>query len=134
MGARNLPRPEGGAFHSLRIADLSVMVRVGWSTDEREKAQELRLCLEVRFLEPPRATETDDLADTVCYGAIADAVTKHLSQNEFHLLEKVATDALRVAREMSGRSALVAVEVQKVNTPVKNLQGGAFYRCGDFPR
>ncbi len=133
MDAHSWPRPEGGAFHSLRFRDLSLLVRLGWTPEERAHAQEIRVNLEIRFRKPPRAAETDELRDTICYGALAEALTQHLSAREYRLLEKVAADSLRVVREWSGREVLAAVEVQKVLTPVANLRGGAFYRCGDFP-
>jgi dihydroneopterin aldolase len=118
-------------LHSLRMKELSLLLRLGCSEEERALPQEVRLDVELRFPTPLKAGRTDDLRDTICYGALAGALRKHFTQ-EYQLIERVTEEAYRIVKEMSG-GASVAVEVRKVNPPVPGLLGGAFFRCGDFP-
>lgn len=122
-------------FHSLRMRELVLFLRLGCTEEERRRPQELRLDVELRFTSPLKAGESDDLADTVCYGALADALRRHFGreggQVEYNLIERVGEEAYRVVKEL-GRGALVAVEARKVNPPVEKLLGGAFFRVGDF--
>jgi dihydroneopterin aldolase len=116
------------------MKELSLFVHLGCTEAERAKPQEVRLDVELRFPEPLRAGESDDLRDTVCYGMLADALRRHFAGEfsvHFLLIERVAEEAYKIAKEM-GRGASVAVEARKVNPPVEGLLGGAFFRCGDF--
>lgn len=122
-----------GRFHSLRMKDLALELRLGCTVEERRVAQEVRLDVELRFPSPLKAGESDTLSDTVCYGQLADAIRKHFSERgEILLIERVAEEAYKVALEHA-KGALVAVEARKVHPPVERLLGGAFYRVGDFP-
>ncbi len=118
-------------LHSLRMKELSLMLHLGCEAEERETAQEVRLNVELHFHAPLCAGRSDELRDTVCYGALADALRRHFT-GEYQLIERVTEEAYRIVKEM-GRGAQVAVEVRKVNPPVPGLMGGAFFRCGDFP-
>ena len=57
----------------------------GW---ERTRKQALVLDLEVSL--PERAAARDDIADTIHYGEICEAVRRELSDSEFGLLETLA--------------------------------------------
>lgn len=122
----------GARFHSLRMKELVLFLRLGCTEEERRVPQELRFDVELRFPSPLRAGESDELGDTVCYGQLADALRRHFgSVKEMKLLERVADEAYRVAREL-GKGAAVAVEARKVSPPVEKLLGGAFFRVGDW--
>jgi len=113
------------------MKELSLSLHLGCSAQERERAQEVRVDVELRFSEPLRAGRTDDLGDTVCYGEMAQALRRHFT-GQYKLIERVTEECYRIVKEMS-RGAQVSVEVRKVNPPVEKLLGGAFFRCGDFP-
>jgi len=117
-------------LHSLRMKELSLMLHLGCTSEERAAKQEVRLDVELRFPAPLSAGRSDDLRDTICYGALADSLRRHFI-GEYLLIERVTEEAYRIVKE-TGRGALVAVEVRKVNPPVPGLLGGAFFRCGDF--
>lgn len=122
-----------GRFHSLRMKELALELRLGCTEAERRVPQEVRLDVELRFPSPLRAGESDELSDTVCYGRLADAIGRHFRERgEIHLIERVAEEAYKVASELA-KGGLVAVEARKVHPPVERLLGGAFYRVGDFP-
>lgn len=117
-------------LHSLRMKELSLLLRLGCTEEERAVPQEVRLDVELRFPAPLIAGKSDNLSDTICYGFLADSLRRHFV-GEYQLIERVTEEAYRIVKELS-RDATVAVEVRKVNPPVKGLLGGAFFRCGDF--
>lgn len=119
-------------FHSLFVRGLSLQVRLGCSLEERSRAQEVRVSLELRFPRAPHATTTDDLRDTICYGRLCSALRELAESHEFQLVEKLAADLLERAKAHLEGKAQVAVSVHKVRPPVEGLLGGVEYRAGDF--
>lgn len=86
-----------------------------------------------RFTAPPRAADNDEIRDTISYDDLSRALGGYFANREYRLIERVATDAYNIARELARSSAAVAVTVHKLRPPVANLAGGAAYTCGDFP-
>lgn len=116
---------------SLRVTDLSLSLKVGCTAAERSQAQEILFTVDLRFGEVPDACFSDDLDETICYGALASALRERLQIREFHLLEHLAHEAYQTVRSLS-RGAAVAVTVAKVKAPVPGLRGPAVFRLGDF--
>jgi dihydroneopterin aldolase len=93
--------------------------------EERERAQqfEIDLDLELDLTAPGRS---DDLADTVDYGAITDAAAAALSGPPANLLEHLAERVVAgvFANSGSGLSA-VSVTVRKLEPPVEQRLASA---------
>jgi FolB domain-containing protein len=119
-------------FRALRIEDLKLRVRLGYTATERARPQEVRVSAEFRFLSPPGSEKSDLLRETICYATLAEALRAHCESRPFKLVERLGAECLAIARGLAGRRAEVAVAVHKVRPPVKGLKGGTFYRCGDF--
>ncbi|HLF99572.1 MAG TPA: dihydroneopterin aldolase [Acidimicrobiia bacterium] len=66
------------------------------------------------------AGETDVLADTVDYAAVAEAVVRVVESEQHHLLERLATRIAEVCRG-DDRVSAVTVTVRKVHPPVRAL-------------
>jgi len=66
---------------------------------------------------PAKAGATDDLADTVDYGAVCDAVSKIVSSESYQLLERLAQRIAEVCRT-DPRVVGVVIEVRKLEPPV----------------
>lgn len=64
--------------------------------------------------------ESDDLADTVDYGAVCEAVSRVISTERHELLERMAS---RIAEVCSADSRVhrVVVEVRKMHPPVRAM-------------
>lgn len=116
---------------SLKIDALVVAVHLGCTAQEREVPQEVRIHVELRFDELPRAASTDELRDSVCYAEISTAIRSYCESREFQMIEKLGFDVYRIVKEIAGSNA-VAVGIHKVRPPVESLAGGTFFRCGDF--
>lgn len=119
-------------YHILHLNELVLHLHLGCEEAERARPQEVRLSLEIRFPHPPAAVDSDRLADTICYARLSEALRAHCEAREYHLIERIGLDAYRVAREIAGPEAALAVSVHKIKPPVERLLGGAVYRCGDF--
>ncbi len=119
-------------FQALKIDQLSLAVHLGCTAEERATPQEVRVSVELRFHEAPKGTLTDALADTICYARVSQAITTHCESREFNLVERMAFEVYGLVREISGPSVDVVIALHKVRPPVANLQGGTWFRCGDF--
>jgi dihydroneopterin aldolase len=66
------------------------------------------------------AGASDDLDDTVDYGAVCDAVRRVVSTESYRLLERLASRIAEICRA-DARVAGVIVEVRKLHPPVSAL-------------
>ena len=84
--------------------------------EEQVRAQPFEVDLDVEA-DLRTAGSTDDLADTIDYGALATAVERVVSGERFTLLERLAE---RIAEEVcaDGRVRAVTVTVRKLRPPV----------------
>ena len=99
----------------ITLCDLEVHYRVGVPDVERSQPQRLLITIEMeRSLE--RAGQSDDLAETIDYYAVAQRVLHFGDEREWRLIEKVATDvAQRIWSDF--QPARVSVEVKKFILP-----------------
>jgi dihydroneopterin aldolase len=72
----------------LRLSGLTVSCIIGERPDERTRLQELRLDVVLEI--DPRAGETDSLADTVDYAALAERLRATLAAAECQMIERAA--------------------------------------------
>lgn len=88
----------------------------GLLPEERERRQPLEFDVDL-YLDARRAAQTDDLANTVDYGAVCDFVASTLEAESFLLLERLAD---RLASELAGWPGVIEVEVvaKKLRPPV----------------
>ncbi len=113
-------------LHScLEVRELICSVHLGWTESERATAQDVEVDFSIRFDEPPPATATDQLQDTLCYGALCERIRQTISPKEFRLIEHM-TEALyaELQKGLPARAHL-SVSVRKPKPPVEGLRGGA---------
>jgi len=67
-----------------------------------------------------RAGESDDLADTVDYAAVSEAIARVVASESHRLLERLATRIGEVCRA-DPRVTGVTVTVRKLNAPVRAM-------------
>lgn len=85
--------------------------------EERERAQPFEVDLDVE-VDLEDAGVTDELADTVDYGSLAELAVRIVADESHRLLERLAA---RIAEDMlaaDGRIASVTVAVRKLRPPV----------------
>lgn len=109
-----MPAPPGGDRIELR--GLRVLGRHGVLPEEREREQPFEVDLDVEADLSP-AGRSDDLADTLDYGALARAAAEVVSGEPSALLERLAqriADAVLADHRVSA----VTVAVRKLRPPV----------------
>jgi len=105
-----------GALGHIEIKGLRVMGVHGVLPCEQERAQAFELDLDVE-LDLSRCGLSDQIADTVDYGALMHSAAKVVAGQSFRLLEALATAVAKVILE-DPRVAGASVTVRKLHPPV----------------
>ena len=90
----------------LELNGIDVECVIGERADERVRTQPLRI--DVSLTVDDRAAETDDLADTVDYAALAAKIRRALVAAECRMIERAAKVVCDVCRTESGVRAVTA--------------------------
>ena len=106
----------GPTSDSIHLSGIEVFAFHGVLAEEAEKGQAFLIDVEVG-LDLSRAGDTDDLADTLDYGALAQTVHDVAATDRWNLIERVAT---RVAESIleDPRAETVVVTVHKPGAPI----------------
>ena len=104
----------GGA---IEIRGLRVLANVGVPEAERAEAQPLSIDL-VLDVDLDDAADTDEVDDTVDYGAVAVAVSDAVTATPVALLERIASLAADAVLDLDARTDAVTVTVTKLRPPV----------------
>ena len=118
--------------NQLSINKLRLEVHLGWTDEERAKPQPVEVSVFIRFPEPPPATKTDALSDTVCYAAICECLQGLVREHRYKLIEHLTAEIYTAAKSKLPAGAGAHVELTKIQVPVPNLLGGATFTYGDF--
>ncbi|HET6794647.1 MAG TPA: dihydroneopterin aldolase [Acidimicrobiales bacterium] len=108
--------PVPGPADAIELRGLRAVGVHGVLPEERSRPQPFVVDLDIE-LDASTAGASDDLADTVDYGAVADRVAAVVSGESFRLLEALAT---RIAESVLAdpRAIAVTVSVRKSRPPV----------------
>jgi 7,8-dihydroneopterin aldolase/epimerase/oxygenase len=101
----------------IEIRDLRVTGVHGVLPEERERAQPFSLDI-VAWLEMGAAQQSDDLADTVDYGALAQAAADIVGGRSYRLLEALAGRLASALLITDSRLEAVEVTVRKLRPPL----------------
>jgi dihydroneopterin aldolase len=85
--------------------------------EEQLRPQPFEVDIEL-LVDVSAAGKSDDLDETVDYGAVCEAVSRIVSSEQYRLLERLATRIAEVCRA-DPRVAGVVVEVRKLHPPVR---------------
>ena len=104
---------------SIRIVGIRALGVHGVLPEEQSRPQPFEVDVEMR-VDLRRASETDELDDTVDYGAVCEAVSRVVASERYHLLERLAA---RIAEVCCGdaRVQSAVVEVRKLQPPVRAM-------------
>ena len=113
-------------IHStLIVQQLTLVVHLGWSEAEREQTQQIWVDIEFDFLQLPKACDSDELADTICYYKLSLALQAVCSAKSYKLLELLAHDLFKTVKNHLTIQANVTLSVAK-KPPMDNLQQARF--------
>ena len=107
--------PGGGDLIELR--GLRALGRCGVLPEEVERAQPLEVDLDLA-VDLAAAGTSDDLADTVDYGAVCAAVERTVATGHVALLERLAAALAEAVLGVDRRIEAVEVAVRKLRPPV----------------
>jgi dihydroneopterin aldolase len=105
-----------GAPDVIELRGLRALGICGALPEEQERVQPLEVDLDV-VADLALAGRTDDLGDTIDYGALAAAVEQVITTERFTLLERLAERITEVVLAVDGVLA-VTVSVRKLRPPV----------------
>jgi 7,8-dihydroneopterin aldolase/epimerase/oxygenase len=100
----------------IELRGLRVLARVGVLPGEREQDQPLEIDLDL-VVDLAAAGASDDLADTVDYGAVCGAV-QAAAQEHVDLLERLAEIVAEAVLAIDERVVAVDLAVRKLRPPV----------------
>lgn len=116
MGAS--AEPADGGLDRIELRGLRVLGTHGVLPEERERAQPFEVDVDV-VADLRKAGASDDLSDTVDYGAICDAVVAVLAGPHAQLLEHLADRVAGTVLAVAGsRARAVTATVRKLRPPV----------------
>lgn len=101
----------------IELRGLRVLARVGVLPIEREQHQPLDIDLDL-VVDLTAAGASDDLADTVDYGAVCGAVHAAAAQEHVALLERLAEVVAQAVLAVDERVVAVDLSVRKLRPPV----------------
>lgn len=99
-------------MNRILIHDLKISCVIGCHDHERLAARELNLNVKLTLPDLP-ARESDLLADTVDYGALACFLTQKAKQTDYFLIEKLAQVLAETCLEFDSRIQEVELELEK---------------------
>ena len=104
---------------SIVIAGLRELGVHGVLPEEQARPQPFEVDVELR-VNLEGAGESDNLDDTVDYSAVAEAVSRVVRSERYHLLERLAT---RIAEVCEGDPRVIGVKVtvRKLHPPVRAM-------------
>lgn len=101
----------------IELRGLEVHARHGVYADEQAAGQRFLIDLSLS-IDLSRAGQSDDLSQTVDYGAMAMAVHEVVASERWDLIERVATRVSEVVLDLDGRIQSVVVTVHKPDAPI----------------
>lgn len=117
----------------LQICDLILNVRLGCSAEERERAQEVRLNLEIQFTSIPEACSSDNLGETVCYAEITQILKDVIQEKEYQTVEHLAFNCLQTIRQKVPQTLPMHLTVHKVKPPLALPNKGVVFHLSEQP-
>ncbi|MCY4272794.1 MAG: dihydroneopterin aldolase [bacterium] len=131
VGGSVAPRAGEGAPPSVLLRGLRVMALCGALPEERVRAQPFEVDVDLGADLVPAAL-SDELGDTVDYGAVCAALAAAAEGGQFTLMEAMALRLAEVCLEADPRVQQVTVEVRKLRPPVPqhlSASGVRITRC-----
>lgn len=122
--------------NQLSLKDISFQASLGITKEERSKAQEIFISVQVSFSHTPEAVLKDSLfSDTssqVCYEDVVTSLGSLIASQSFHLIEHLAYQCYQCLREKwTSKQIRFQVSVQKFPSLHPSPKGGAVYHFGD---
>jgi 7,8-dihydroneopterin aldolase/epimerase/oxygenase len=114
----------------LLINKLRVLVKIGVTRDERSNPQEIFIKVKIKRSNKPKACETDNINDAVCYDSLSKKVSEYCADNEFNLVECLANGLFELISDIffynaiNGKNNGITITITVYKKPqIPNLDG-----------
>ena len=125
------------ALPSLQICDLRLWVHLGWSEEEKKNPQMVSVDVTFTYASPPRAMDTDNLKDTICYHSVTKKIQSSTLEKRFNMIEFLGKSILDTVctcvKESQQDIAAITVTVHKTAPPMPGVHGGTRFTCTGKP-
>jgi len=115
----------------LILKDLSCLVHLGCTEEERRAKQEVRISLRLGFREDLVVCQSDKLEDAVCYAMLSEEIFSTCELKDFCTVEHLAYLTHENLKKRLPVQIALRVEVHKVKPPISGLLGGVKFCFGD---
>lgn len=113
----------------LSVRQIELWVYLGWPKTERQEKQRILLDIDFTFSNPPKACETDQLDETICYAEVIEKLEKYLQNKEYKLLEHLGKSIYDFIKSLYPTASFL-IHVTKFPA-ISNLLNGACFTYGD---
>lgn len=116
----------------LDLPGIRCMANIGHPDDEAAQPQAVLVALRLVFDEPPAASRTDDLSDTVDYARLTETVTAVSASRRYRLLESLVQEIYDALLPTFRCAVRLWVEVKKERSPIPALDPSASFGLGSI--
>jgi dihydroneopterin aldolase len=116
---------------NLSIKNYKLPVFLGWSDQERQYEQTVLINVDIYFMHPPKACDSDHLGDTVCYHTLLDLIHDKINTRHFRLIEHLAQTIFRLIEPSLPKQTRLAVTITK-QPNIEGLSNGVSFRYGNI--
>ena len=113
----------------LEIKQLKLLANLGLSEEERSSPQEIEIDIKILFKELPKACNSDEIKDTICYAKLCLLLEQICKNSAFKLIEHLTMVFYQNIKKITNDS--IVISVKKCKPPIKNLEGGAIFTIAD---
>ncbi|HJZ23911.1 MAG TPA: dihydroneopterin aldolase [Candidatus Babeliales bacterium] len=110
---------------ALIIEDLKLKVNLGVTAKERKKKQQVLVSIKINFSYPPKACETGEISDTVCYDTLTQEIKKFCRHKEFTLIENLGMRLFLLVKKSIFKDSELYLSVVK-QRPLRELACSVF--------
>jgi dihydroneopterin aldolase len=114
----------------LSVEDYSVLCSLGCTAEERATLQEVRASVRIRFAQAPKACETDQLQDTLCYAEVCARIKQVVESKGYQTVEHLARAIVLRLETLISKDDVWSLKIHKVNPPIQGLRGGVTFELG----
>ncbi len=111
--------------HRLIFNDFKLPVYLGVTAKERARKQNVLITVKISFMRPPRACETGNINDTICYDALIQKIKQFCHNQKFTLLELLGEQLFILIKNSIFKESKLYLHLAKLR-PLKDLAQSAF--------
>ena len=110
---------------ALIIKDLKLKINLGVTAKERKKKQQVLVSIKINFSYPPKACETGEISDTVCYDTLTQEIKKFCRHKEFTLIENLGMRLFLLVKKSIFKDCELNLSIVKLH-PLRELARSIF--------